>query len=478
MKNEGSLLAVGIDVGTTNLNLSLVNLETREIVERRSTPVRRVPSDDPLAFLQDARQILSDVEAMLDSIPSPCSIGITGQVHGIVYTDEAGKPCSPLYSWLDRHGTEDLDGSTPQHLLEAKTGCSLPVGYGLLTHYANRLFKRVPAEARRITGINELVAGALTGRPLDRADSSDLACFGGFDPVSGVQDPRLLAEALPSPSPAFLTLAPPFTLAGTSRQGVPVAFPVGDNQAGFFGALAWPRETCLINIGTSGQISVFSEVPACPPDMELRPYLGLGYLCVGATLCAGKAYETLARLFREAVGRYMGTPADEEAIFGMMKSAAREAIEAAGLETSETKVSETKVPEIGTPGIPGLVFDTALNGTRHDPLRRGSVTGVTLDNFTMGNLVWASIEGIVRELADFRDSLGSRFDPVKAIVVAGSAVRKNELFARALSSRFNREIRVPRFDGGAALGAALIGAVAAEIITLEEAPVIIEGFWR
>jgi ribulose kinase len=80
-------------------------------------------------------------------------------------------------------------------------------------------------------------------------------------------------------------------------------------------------------------------------------------------------------------------------------------------------------------------------------------------------------------LADFQDSLGSRFDPIKAIVVAGSAVRKNELFARALRRRFNREIRLPRFDGGAALGAALIGAVAAGIITLEETPAIIDGFW-
>jgi sedoheptulokinase len=355
-------------------------------------------------------------------------------------------------------------------MLEAKTGCSLPVGYGLLTHYANRLFKRVPAGVRRITGINELVAGALIGKPLDQADASDLACFGGFDPVSGVQDPGLLAEALPFPSPAFLSLAPPFTVAGMSHQGVPVTFPVGDNQAGFFGALSRPRETCLINIGTSGQISVFSETPQCPPGMELRPYLGLGYLCVGATLCAGKAYETLARLFREAVGRYLGTPADEEAVFEMMKSAARELIDAGG--------SAEEPSGIAVPGTIVPVFDTALNGTRRDPLRQGSIIGVTLDNFTVGNLVWGNIEGIVRELADFRDNLGSRFDPIKASVVAGSAVRKNDLFARALKLRFNREIRVPRFDCGAALGAALIGAVAAGIVSLEETPAIIDGFWR
>jgi sedoheptulokinase len=458
------MFAAGLDIGTTNLELSLVSLDSCRIEERRSQPVKRVASGDPYAFLQDASGILQSVEEMLDSIKQPISsIGITGQVHGIVYTDGNGKPLSPLYSWLDRHGTEEFHGSTLQKILAEKTGVTLPAGYGLLTHYANRLFDRVPKGAARFTGINELVAGFLAGKPLGTADSSDLACFGGFDPVTGEQNIRLLEEVLPDPSPKFLTLAKPFSLAGIARSSVPVAVPVGDNQAAFFGLISNPEESCLISIGTSGQISVYSKTHDCPDTMELRPFILPGYLQVGATLCAGKAYEILASLFRETINRYaaaakLSFELSDNAIFDMMKDAVREILREGA-------------------GPAPLVFDTAINGTRRDSARRGSIAGITLDNFNMGNLVLGNIDGIVRELADFRKDLGPAFDPIKSVVVAGSAVRKNDLFIRALERQFNLEIKIPPFDGGAALGAALIGAVAGKLIDPGDIPAIIERFW-
>ncbi|AEF82241.1 sedoheptulokinase [Leadbettera azotonutricia] len=459
------MFAAGIDIGTTNLELSLVSLDSCRIVERRSAPVKRVATCDPYAFLQDAAGVLESVEEMLASIKQPIgSIGITGQVHGIVYTDDNGKPLSPLYGWLDRHGTEDFRGSTPQKILAEKTGVTLPAGYGLLTHYANRLFHRVPEGAARFTGINELVAGFLARKPLDAADASDLACFGGFDPAAETQNTRLLEEVMPSPLPKFLGLAKPFSLAGTTRSSIPVAVPVGDNQTAFFGLLSKPEESCLVSIGTSGQISVYSKTPSCPNTMELRPFIMPGYLQVGATLCAGKAYEVLASLFREAISRYAASAKlpldiDDGAIFDMMKGAAREILKE-------------------NPGAASLVFDTAINGTRRDNARRGSIANITLDNFNVGNLVLGGIDGIVRELADFRKDLGPAFDPIKSVVVAGSAVRKNDLFIRALERQFDLEIKIPPFDGGAALGAALIGAVAGKLIALGECPAIIERFWE
>jgi sedoheptulokinase len=452
------MIAAGIDIGTTNVELFLVDLETCRIVERRSAPNPRVDSTDPLAYFQDPQGILNSVREMLASVSLPVkSLGVTGQVHGIVYADENGAPLSPLYTWLDRHGSEPWGRTSVQNQFAEKTGRSLPVGYGLLTHYANGLFNRVPGGARRILGINELVTGALVGKPLEKTDATNLACFGAFDPVNHSFYRPALEEAL-SPAPlAFLDFAEPFTLAGETPEGVPVAYPVGDNQAGFLGLVARPAETCLISIGTSGQISVFSPSERCPPAMELRPYLGLGYLHVGATLTAGKAYEVLADLFREIVRR-AGPPSLPEKdidLFRLMKEAARE-----------------------SPPAAPLVFDTALNGTRRDPARRGAITGIGLDNLTMGSLVRGSVDGIVRELAEFKRDLGSLFDPVTSIVAAGSAVRKNELFRESLERQFNREIRVPDFDGGSALGAAFIGALAAKLIAPKDLEGIITRFWQ
>lgn len=456
------MYAVGIDIGTTNLELSVADLEKGRILERRSAPNRRLPSADPYAFFQDPAAITRSVGEMLDSVETGpdakplCSIGVTGQVHGILYTDAAGKPLSPLYTWLDRHGTEAGDGPTPQERLAEKTGVLLPPGYGLLTHYANRLYGRVPEGACRIMGINELVVSSLIGKPLDRTDATNLACFGGFDPVTEKQDLRLLEEVFPGPSPAFLGLAPPFTLAGETGRNIPAAYPVGDNQAGFFAAVARPEESCLISIGTSGQISLYAKSADCPQSMELRPYLGLGCLWVGAVLCAGKAYEALAALLREAFRR-AGLAEDGELVFRILREAAEEALAEAE---------------------PGLRFDTAMNGTRRDPARRGAITGISLDNFTLGGLALENIRGIAQELADFVKDAGTAFDPITSIIVSGSAVRKNPLFAKVLKEKFRREIRVPRFDGGPALGAALIGAVAAGKIPLSDVPGIVDRFWE
>ncbi|MDR2758155.1 MAG: hypothetical protein LBB78_02105 [Spirochaetaceae bacterium] len=450
------MVVAGIDIGTTNVELFLVDLDACRIRERRSAPNRRVDSEDPRAYFQDPQGIINSVREMLASVTGPIhSLGVTGQVHGIVYADEGGAPLSPLYTWLDRHGSEPLGKTSPQKQFAEKTGLTLPVGYGLLTHYANCLFKRVPHGARRILGINELVTGAILGKPLEKTDASNLACFGAFDPVKNGFNRPALEEALSLRPLTFLELAEPFTLAGETPEGVPAAYPVGDNQAGFLGTVARPAETCLISIGTSGQISVYSPLEQCSPAMELRPYLGLGYLHVGATLAAGKAYEVLADLFREIIRRGGSGPADDEAVFRLMKEAARE----------------------NSPASP-LVFDTTLNGTRRDPVRRGSITGIGLDNLTVGNLVRGSIDGIVRELVEFKRDLGPLFDPVTSIVAAGSAVRKNELFRESLKRQFNREIRVPGFDGGSALGAAFIGAIAAKLITPGDLEAIIDRFWE
>ncbi|MDR2211838.1 MAG: hypothetical protein LBO65_10315 [Spirochaetaceae bacterium] len=450
-----SAYAAGIDLGTTNLELILLDLERFRVVERFSAPVRRMASANVYAFEQDAAGIVASVKELLGRVKPPlASVGITGQVHGIVYTDEALRPLSPLYSWLDRRGVEPWNGGTAQAILEEKTGIRLAAGFGLLTHYANRLFGRVPSGARRLMGITELVAGSLTGSPLSMTDSSILASFGACT-AGGSPQRELLEEALPAGCIEFLEAAPPFSVAGTLSGEIcpggeaPIACPVGDNQAGFFGAIPKPEDACLVSIGTSGQVSFFSKEPLCPAGMELRPYLGKGYLQVGATLAAGKSYEALAALVKEII-RTSGGQLEDEEVFMLMNRAAGEA------------------------GETSLVFETTLTGTRQDPRKRGSITGISLDNLTVGNLALAAIEGIVRELAGFVNQDGS-FGGLSYAALTGSAPRKNGLFAEALGRQFKLDVRVPRLDG-AGFGAAIIGAVSAGLIRKTGTAEVIERF--
>lgn len=99
------MVAVGIDIGTSNIGLTAIDLEDGIIRERFSVPNVRVQSPYNYAYLQDPVGISDTVEEFLKRLSiKPVSIGVTGQVHGILYTDHSGKALSELYTWLDQRG--------------------------------------------------------------------------------------------------------------------------------------------------------------------------------------------------------------------------------------------------------------------------------------------------------------------------------------------------------------------------------------
>ncbi|HPZ15030.1 MAG TPA: FGGY family carbohydrate kinase [Sphaerochaeta sp.] len=435
-------LYVGIDIGTTNITITALDLAARKVPSSRSLPNRRVPSSDPYAYLQDPIAIEDSVRQLLAGVTDPiAAICVTGQVHGIVYYDSDGVACSPLYTWLDQRAMEVFDNMSSQQALYEQTGYLLPSGYGLLAHYANRRLGKIVREAVGFCGIIEYITARLVGTPLFAADPSCLGTYGGFDPVTSTFDHTLLSEVFGTSSYTFLEASQPFEIAGQTPEGVAVIHGVGDNQAGFFGMVSSWQRSALISIGTSGQISLFSKRSECPPSMELRPFLGEGYLHVGATLTAGKAYETLQRLFASTI-RGVGFEITDEAVFDMMK-------EQAGQLSTST-----------------LLVDPRLTGSRKDPAVRGSITNIGLDNLDIGSLVLGTIDGIVAELKAFGLEAEQIFSPIESIVATGSAVRKNPLFRASLARMFSLPAIVADVDDGAGFGAALIAATSVGALDL------------
>ncbi|MGE4585141.1 MAG: sedoheptulokinase [Sphaerochaeta sp.] len=436
---------IGLDIGTTNITMVVLDLEQQSVPSSRSIPNVRYQTGESYAYAQDPVAIEQAVRSLLAQVKQPIgSLCVTGQVHGIVYHDAAGKAVSPLYTWLDRRAMEAIDGVDSQHLLYEKTGVLLPSGYGLLAHYANRRLGKVPEESTGFCGILEYVTGRLIGSVLDRSDPSCLGPFGAFDPVASHFNSNVLQEVFGSTEPRFLDSCTPFALAGYTPEGIPVAYPVGDNQAGFFGMVSDWQHSVLVSMGTSGQLSLFSTDSNCPSSMELRPFLGEGFLHVGATLTAGKAYETVQRFIASTI-RSAGMDISDEAVFTLMK------------QTGQTE---------GKPGA--LQIDTRLNGSRKDPAVRGSIRGIDLDNLTLGNLVIGTIDGIVDELHQFSTESGERFAKMQRIIATGSSVRKNPLFKDALGRAFRLPTTIAEVDDGAGFGAALIAAVATRALGRNE----------
>jgi len=437
-------LHIGIDIGTTNITLMAVSLDAQEVPSCTSRPNRRIDTGEPYAYAQDPHAIELAVRELMGELKEPiASICVTGQVHGILYYDRSGAAVSPLYTWLDQRAMEVFDNQSSQQALFEQSGWHLPSGYGLLAHYANRRLGKVPQNAAGFCGIIEYITSRLIGTTLSAADPSCLGTYGGFNPVTETFDRGLLNEVLGASDAPFLSASHPFAIAGETPDGVPVVYGVGDNQAGFFGMVSSWQQSALISIGTSGQISLFSRSSDCPSTMELRPFLGEGYLHVGATLTAGKAYETMHTLFTEII-RSSGVEIEDETVFALMKEAAQ------------------------STGESSLTVDPRFTGSRVDPAVRGSITNITLDNLSMGEFVLATIDGIVDELRAFGRDAEDTMKAHQSIIATGSAIRKNHLFRQALAQQFNLPAITAEIDDGAGFGAALIGAVGVGALSLND----------
>lgn len=311
---------IGIDIGTTNISATVVDVTNGTIIEAPSFPNKRIKSAIPGSYEQDPHEIERCVFLLLEQIKHPIdSITVTGQVHGILYVDTHFKAVSPLLTWLDSRSLTIVDGKTIEEHFYQETHLHLPTGYGLLTHYANRMLNLIPREAVGFCGILEYITGRLIDSSLMKSDPSCLGTYGAYDPVANTFDQHVI-DVVVEKELQFPSLASrPFEIAGTTKDGIRVTYPVGDNQAGYFGMVDELEHSALLSIGTSGQISFFSTSCDCSQQMELREFLGLGYLHVGATLSAGKAYETVKNFFKDVYSQFTDEEVSDEVVFDVMK---------------------------------------------------------------------------------------------------------------------------------------------------------------
>lgn len=447
---------VGIDIGTTNISATVVDVVCHKMIETTSFPNKRIQSGVPFAYEQDVHEIEKDVLSLIASIQEPIdSITVTGQVHGILYYDSGFRAVSPLATWLDSRSLEKVNGKGVEECFYEETHVHIPTGYGLLTHYANKMLHLIPPSAVGFCGILEYITGRLIGKELTKSDPSCLGTYGAFDPVTKTFNQKVIdvvvGENFSFPRQASL----PFEIAGTTKDGIKVTYPVGDNQAGYFGMVEKVDMSALISIGTSGQISFFSTSPDCSKSMELRDFFGLGYLHVGATLSAGKSYETLKNFFKNVSYHLMGEEVDDDTVFDAMK------------RSVEQKCSSS-----------GMIHYPYFKGTRRNPHLKASFEMIDLDNFTMGNMVESVIDGVIRELYEFIGNNETSAFTIKRIVATGNGVRKNLLFSKSIEKIFSVIPTVALVNDGAAIGAALVGSIATKKCTMDEKNKIVSSLLR
>lgn len=100
---------IGIDIGTTTISGVVLDREADTVLAARTVENGSfMETGRSWERLQDVAVIVRKatllLEELLEQHPDAAAIGLTGQMHGILYTDDAGRCISPLYTWQDGRG--------------------------------------------------------------------------------------------------------------------------------------------------------------------------------------------------------------------------------------------------------------------------------------------------------------------------------------------------------------------------------------
>ncbi len=393
---------------------------------------------------QNAEIMYEAVLRLLAELPSQKltqvkAIGLTGQMHSVVLWNNS--EVSPIVTWQDKRA------SVAGHLEEFRSlsGRPLSDGFGASTL----------AELARQNGLKQWLYAAspadwlavrLTGIPEPVMDPTFAASWGIYDSGSGMRDSKA-AAALDIPEYLLPRIVPSGSRVGRTRNvpgipdGIPVIAPFGDNQASVLGTAQELEQELFLTLGTGAQLSlvVTSEQAAkwqIPAAVELRPFLNGRQLAVTAPLCGGRAWTWLGDSVNAFLTSLGLDPLPEKSLLDRLDALALESEDSAGL----------------------LVAPHFL-GERHAPSERGSITGITLQNFTLPHLARALATGIVH-------SLGGSFPPElyqsrKRVVGSGNCVRFCQSIQREIELQFQLPLEIRSIREEAAVGAAKLAVQSA-----------------
>jgi sedoheptulokinase len=438
------MYVTGIDIGTASIACVAVDIASGEVL-------KSVIKENQSAFPGEADEALQDPEAIIEAVyecvkeVSPRSqvcagIGVSGQMHGIVYTGRDGLHKGPLIGWQDRRGErKDHQGRQYVAHINERSGHVVHTGYGLVSHYVNCRLNQVPSDAVSLCTIGDYAAMRLTGVKTPVMNATQAASIGCFD-VSKLrfdedvlQRPGIETGILPQ-------LVPSSRAVGHTSSNVPVFSCIGDNQASFIGSVTSLKHSLLINVGTGAQVSAYSSRYVNINGLDTRPFPNGGYLLVGASLSGGKSYALLEQFFRE-VCRLFSDSFREEALYDLMN------------QMAQTQLS----------GHP-LTVHTQFYGSRGEGRQVGSIEGITNINWTPAHLIQGFLSGMTEELAHFFKLLPEELrSGLKEWNMAGNGVRLNPALQNLVEDKLGIPLRKTTRLEEAAYGAAMHAAVSSGI---------------
>ena len=463
-------IVLGVDLGTTKITSIAVDAGSGSILAIASAiNAANITSDqdrarsrsewDAKRIISTACQCLAEISKTLESrVREVVGISVTGQQHGMVLVDSRLQSLSPLINWQDRRSLERMPYREMTWLAAAReaigpdawreTGCQLHPGFMAVTLFEMVARDALPPEARALF-IMDYFTAVLTGT----VPVSEPSCAGSSgvfdvrkrdwneDAIGRLGLPRSLFPEIREANLPVGHLTTDMARETGLPSGTPVFGAIGDHQASFLGSVADRGQSVLVNVGTGAQVAVYHEAFDFIAPIELRPFPCGGSLLSNVGLAGGWSYQVLENFFSN-VGRGLLRADCSKKLYDHMNQLARE------------------IPS----GADGVRCEPCFSGTRLDASIRGSITGLSPQNFTAGHLARAVLEGMSRSLHEGFQTIHrvTNAAPTR-LVAAGNGLRENRLLAEIVTKSFGLEMMFTEHREEAAFGAALVATVGARI---------------
>lgn len=442
---------IGIDISTTATKTLIIDTAGNVIASAASeypfdTPRPLWSEQDPQLWWDGTVQSIS--AAIRQSQINPAEVigvGLTGQMHGLVLLDEAGKVLRPAILWNDQRTAAECDeirqifgrsALIQETGNDALTGFTAPKIVWVRNHEPE-----IYRQTRHILLPKDYVRYRLTDTfAMDKADGAGTILF---DLRQRNWSNRML-DALQIPQawmpPTFegpeITgrISEAAAKATGLRPGTPVMAGGGDQAAQAVGVGAVSEGIVALTLGTSGVIFASVDQPFIEPAGRLHAFC------------------------HSVPGRWH--------LMGVMLSAAgslrwyRDTI-APGVEFEELVSRAAAIPA----GSEGLLFLPYLTGERTphpDPLARAAFVGLTVRH-TQPHMTRAVLEGVAFGLRDsFELMKAAGLSKIQQVRVSGGGAR-SALWRQILADVLGAELVTVNTTEGAAFGAALLAGVGAQV---------------
>ena len=238
-------MTLGIDIGTTSVSGVAVDGDgavAATVTQAHAADILGLP---PGVHAQDPARLMSAVDRVIAALEAQAGaadrIGWTGQMHGVVGVDRDLRPVTPFVTWRDAR------------------------------RFGGRVMAGWAAENRPIAACLPICGLAIARRTGRRVIDPTFLHSWHLEEVAGKIPPSWLPD-------------------------VDESSMLGDNQAGVYAARHLYPGCAVMNLGTSGQLSVVEDAPFRPwheGALERRPYPGGKTLLCHISLVGGRAFADL-----------------------------------------------------------------------------------------------------------------------------------------------------------------------------------------